>query len=149
MINSKNHIKRAILHFKRWSNRSYAIFNSIGRVVHIGFLSTLIRDLVTVKSVVCHGLLTIVTEITESVDNDEELLGKIEISDVSLIYTSPIFNTVSINREIEDSISESRNILKSKKFIRPFSGLFFIVYFLDFEKKITYLLPIYLLQILV
>ena len=99
----------------------------------------------TVKSVVCHGLLTTITEITESVDNDEELLGKIEISDASLIYTSPIFNTVSNNREIEDSISESRYIFKRKKFIRPFSGLFLLSIFSILRKKLlTYYPFIYL-----
>ena len=124
MINSQNHTKRAILHFKRWSNRSYAIFNSIGRVVHIGFLSTLIRDRVTVKSVLAFGLLNIIEKSVESDAYDDELLSQIELSDITFSEVFPILNTVSVEKEIGDSILEFIHILVYKNickaFLRPF-----------------------------
>ena len=38
------------IHFRKWSNTSYAVFRSIGRVIHIRFLSTIIHGLATVKA---------------------------------------------------------------------------------------------------
>ena len=135
MINSKHYIKPAILHFKRWSNRSYAIFNSIGRVVHIGFLSTIIRDLVTVKSVLAYGLLNIINENFESDTCEEELLSQIELSDIDIISG---LNTVSIGNANEGSRSEFLRILFYKNICKAIFGPFFIASMLKFGKEFTY-----------
>ena len=36
--------------FRRWSNKAYAVFNSIGRVVHIGFISSIVSGLKTIRT---------------------------------------------------------------------------------------------------
>ncbi|NJN26086.1 MAG: hypothetical protein HC819_08980 [Cyclobacteriaceae bacterium] len=44
------HIYNSPLRFSRWSNKAYAVFNSIGRQVIISFLAGAVRSLQTVKS---------------------------------------------------------------------------------------------------
>ena len=126
---------RAILHFKRWSNRSYAIFNSIGRVVHIGFLSTLIRDLVTVKSVLAFGLLNTINKCVESDAYDDELLSQFELSYITFSEVFPILNTVSIVKEIGDSISKFIHILVYINICKAFSGPFLFYRFSNLGKN--------------
>ena len=53
---------RKVIHFNKWSNTSYAIFNSIGRIIHIGFLSQIIYGLTTVKSIISYGFLELISE---------------------------------------------------------------------------------------
>ena len=135
LINSKSHIKRAILHFKRWSNRSYAIFNSIGRVVHIGFLSTIIRDLVTVKSVLGFGSLNKINKGIESDAYDDELLSQFELSDITFSEVFPILNTVSVEKEIGNSISKFIHILVYKNICKAFLGPFLFYRFSNLGKN--------------
>lgn len=50
MIFINDHKVFSILYFNQWSNKSFSIFNSIGKEVVIGTISSLLNDLNTVKS---------------------------------------------------------------------------------------------------
>lgn len=44
------HIRFQGIHFSKWSNKSYAIFSTIGSVISIGNVTNIIGQLVTIKS---------------------------------------------------------------------------------------------------
>ena len=92
--------------------------------MHIGFLSTLIRDLVTVKSVLAFGLLNIIDKSVESDAYDDELLSQFELSDITFSEVFPILNTVSVEKEIGNSILEFIHILVYKNICKAFLGPF-------------------------
>ena len=95
------HIEPKVLHFRRWSNTSFAIFNSIGRVVHIGFLSTIIQRLVTVKALIFHGLLHIDDGIIDIDECDEESINQLDISAINFADLFSNLITPSIAARVE------------------------------------------------
>ena len=103
MIYRKKHIKCNILHFKRWSNKSYAAFYSIGRIIHICFLGKIIQGLKTVKSILLSRILELFPQL------DVKLLK--EKNDTDLPYFSGksleadlLFDTVYSSAYTIDSI---------------------------------------------
>jgi len=46
----RNYKQSIILHFKRWNNKTYSVFNSIGKVIRICSIIKIIQGIVTVKS---------------------------------------------------------------------------------------------------
>ncbi len=50
MIFSNQHITRPTVRFRKWTNTPYAVFNSLKKEIHIGFVSMIIRDINTLKS---------------------------------------------------------------------------------------------------
>jgi hypothetical protein len=100
ITNSVDSTNNQVLHFNKWSHKSYAIFNSIGRVVHIGFLSTILPGLITVKSLISHGQLSLLFELCGNDDLEEELK---ELSEKWISGESDIFSHLNI------SISNSKD----------------------------------------
>lgn len=128
MNNLIKHIDTNIFHFRRWSNKSYAIFNSIGRVVHIGFLSTIIQRLVTVKSLVFHGLLNLFDELNEKDDSKDESIHKLELSNIRLVEFLSILNTASISNRIASSNVEFISITTLKNIFKAYLGSFLFIW---------------------
>lgn len=122
-----NHIEPKALHFNRWSNKSYAIFNSIGKVVHIGFLSTIIQKLITVKSLISGGLLDAFLELIVKDEHDDDLTKKLEIVGLSVLFED--LNTTSISISGDRSDLEHINNIYKKSIKRPSQGLFYFVGF--------------------
>ena len=77
---STKHIEQRFLFFKRWSNTAYAIFNSIGKVIHIGAVSTIIFELFSVKSLLKRGDLNFLCLEEAQDDLNEEWLNKADIN---------------------------------------------------------------------
>lgn len=122
MNNLINHIVPEALHFNRWSNKSYAIFNSIGRVVHIGFLSTIIQKLITVKSLISNGLLVVFLDILDIDEQDDDLINKLEIVGSSVLFED--LNTTSISISSDRSDLEHINIIYKKRIKKALRGPF-------------------------
>lgn len=135
MNSTKNHTGNAILHFKRWSNKSYAIFNSIGKLVHIGFLSRIIQKLITVKSFFFNGLLTIIHELVEKEEDKNVFIGEVEAPFLlpTCLFNSLIPETAS-NRN-ECSVGALYSYILINKIKKTFRRSFFILdihfYFFD------------------
>ena len=127
MNSSENHIGNNVLHFNRWSNKSYAIFNSIGKLVHIGFLSRIIQKLITVKSFFFNGLLTIIHELVEKEENKNIFIGEVEapfLLPISL-FDSLIAETIS-NRN-ECSVGTLYSYILVNKIKKAFRRSFFML----------------------
>jgi len=123
--------------FKKWSNKSYAIFNSIGKVIHIGFISPIVSRLVTVKALVNHEFFRIFDSAGElSLDNNEQLLKLSEVD--GLILSTGLPHDITPNQTEEDcclgAVSNNKSFLKVS--LRPNSGLFYFVLFLSTNRKI-------------
>ena len=113
------------IHFKQWSNRSYAIFNSIGRIVHIGFLATIIHGLETVKANGIHGIFMLLNTFHE--DPDHELL--LQTSDLMLVLNREeefIYATYLNSNPFSRNFDSIFAYVNNYRFQRPFLGLFFI-----------------------
>lgn len=124
--NHRNHIEQSALHFKRWSNTSYAVFNSIGKVVHIGKLSQIIHGLVTVKSVLQHEFLKLFYSIDQNEVHDEDLLGQLEISNSLELVQLPVNFIVNPSIDCSGDLYFV-NYYFSSLLSRPFKGLFYFV----------------------
>ena len=103
--------------------------------MHIGILSTLIRDLVTVKSVLAFGLLNIINKSVESYVDDDELLSQFKLFDITFSELFPILNIVSVEKEIGDSISKFIHVLVYKNTCKAFLGPFLFYQFPNLGKK--------------
>lgn len=103
MLNNTYHINTSKLHFSRWSNASFAIFHSIGREVMIGMVSTLLDNLVTVKSHFVSGFLkSSEDDFYEGEDLDEKFE---QVTVDALLYE--IFKADVTNIGLQSSVSES------------------------------------------
>jgi hypothetical protein len=125
--NSIKHIEPTILHFKRWSNNSYAIFNSIGRIVHIGFLSTIIHKLITVKSTFFHGLLNLFNDEDKKDDIQDDSINPLKISIIRLVELLFILNTTLVSNRIEGSNVEFISFVTYKKNFKAYFGPFLFI----------------------
>jgi len=119
----RNNAKQ-VIRFNKWSNTSYAVFNSIGKVILIGKLSKIISGLVSVKSIASKRLAYLIdvlftekeklSEFIEPITADELLnLKEISFRDVILTYTS------------KDVLSAKNIILLDQQnYIEALKGLF-------------------------
>ena len=121
-----------MLHFRRLSNTSFAIFNSLGKVVHIGFLSTIIQRLITVKALIFHGLINIVDGINEY---DEESIKQLEIPDISLADLLPNLIAPSIAVRVESFNLEFVSTVVYINNIKAFFGPFLFYWILSLKRK--------------
>ena len=126
--NSIKHIEPTILHFKRWSNKAYAIFNSIGRIVHIGFLSTIIQRLITVKSIFFHGLLNLFNDLDEKDDSEDDPIHQHKISNIRSVELLSILNTTLVSNRIESSNVEFISVLTHKNIFKALFGPFLFIW---------------------
>lgn len=131
--NPKNHIKQSTLLFKRWSNTNYAVFNSIGKVVHIGELSQIIHGLVTVKSVLLHGLLKLFYSINHNEEHDEDFLKQLEVC--SLLESGQLSFGFIVNPSTDSSIdlSIANNFTFINIIIEAFNGPFLFCWISIFQ----------------
>jgi hypothetical protein len=128
--NSRTHIGRGYLLFKRWSNKSYAIFNSLAKVVHIGFIRPIVSSLVTAKAIKRQVFINI-SECSGDYNFDEAnlLMGLLEDLNLAIVVEPQNVNIIgqsdyAVCAQLGDlctyfSISKSR----------PFSGLFYFISF--------------------
>lgn len=49
-MNQYNNSKSKLIHFSKWANKSYAVFGSIGKVIRIGFVTSIIKQIASCKS---------------------------------------------------------------------------------------------------
>ena len=91
------------LHFKQWSNRGYAAFCSIGKVVHIGNLAIYLAQWIGI----------IIEQIEETLhlflekENDEETE---EVLEQELIKMNPVITSTNVRCEIS-VLKKSINII--------------------------------------
>lgn len=124
MTNSIDIRNNQILYFRKWSHKSYAIFNSIGRVVRISFLSTILPGLIAVKSSVLHHL----HELLDVFCLDDDL--KVEEIPENLIlaeFDIPPHLSLCETKTKDDFNQNCRVKYFSSIVLRPFFGPFFIV----------------------
>ena len=118
--------------FKKWSNKSYAIFYSIGKVVHIGFISPIVFGLVTVKALANHEFFRTLDSAGElALENNEQLLKLAEVD--GLFLSTGLTHNILPNQTEEDcclgAVSNNKSFLKVH--LGPNSGLFYFVLFLS------------------
>ena len=142
MNDTIKHIKPKVLHFRRWSNTSFAIFTSLGKVVHIGFLSTIIQRLITVKALIFHGLINIVDGINENDEYDEESIKQLEIPDISLADLLPNLIAPSIAVRVESFNLEFASTVVYINNIKASFGPFLFCWNFSLKRKSGFLFPI-------
>lgn len=134
--NSYGHIASQPIHFSQWSNTSYAIFNSIGRIVHIGFLSSIIHGLITVKALISHGFLTCRQAglmLFELIDEDALLLNDpIDLLNIDELIACEYCN---LSIPFSNTVSRDINYINYNLLERPFLGLFSFVGFILFMRN--------------
>jgi hypothetical protein len=126
-----NHIEPKVIHFSQWSNKAYAIFNSIGKVVNIGFLSTIIQGIITVKSLISNEILGVFQEITEKDEFDDDSLNQLEITNLFDIITALKASTIKNCVECSELEHITINyIIRTKRALSGsflFSGIYFSI----------------------
>lgn len=125
------------LRFNRWTNTSYAIFNSIGRVVHIGFLSKIIHGLSTVKSISIYRFNELAGQVGFILEGEEgfNLADKIE----DLVDTKRLVLAKSLFQLRPVSERSDINYIVYNLNERPVYGPFFICRFFQAFAKSTFL----------
>ena len=119
----KSHTKSSNpIHFNKWSNTSYAIFNSIGKVVHIGFLSTIINGITTVKS----SIVVLLLDLYERILLEETVIEDVLDSELEYQLAENIRRSFSSNYFIKAEIALS-SFINFKITQRPKKGLFSFV----------------------
>ncbi len=103
MNHNNLHINQSKLHFTQWSNKGYAAFCSIGKVVHIGSLAISLTQ--WIGAVVDHieDILQICAE-KETDDNLEETLEQELLQIIPVIVNSPIAYAKSVIISINNII---------------------------------------------
>jgi len=137
--NSYGHITSQPIHFTKWSNTSYAVFNSLGRVVHIGFLSSIIHGLSTVKALISHEILMLFELINDD-KLDEDILYQLD--PIDLFNIDELIASEYRNHSTPFSSKVSENI-KYKYYViikRPFSGLFSFARLDYFKRDLAFFL---------
>jgi len=135
--NSCRHIASKTIQFSRWSNTSYAIFNSIGRVVHIGFLSTIIHGLVTIKAIGIHGILELFNQLIHDEADEENLL--LDAQTVLLKLDEGHISEIIVDSDPNSrKVSEDINYINYNIKERPLSGLFSFVEFSHFMENSSF-----------
>ena len=126
VINSIDFTNNHVLHFSKWSHKSYAIFNSIGRVVRIGFLSTILPGIITVKSLVSHGLFSLLFELYGSDDLEEELK---EFTEKLISGESDILSHLNLSTSYSEDNSDQNYTFKIYyvNCVKTHYGSFFIL----------------------
>jgi len=113
-----------VLHFNKWSNTSYAIFNSIGRIIHVGFLSQIIHGLVTVKTIKADGFLEGINDFIAKDEFDEDQFNQIEF--IELIKSNQLASCLSTTVLNDNStkpieiFTHAIYIILNKAFFGPF-----------------------------
>ena len=122
-----NYISSRPHRFKRWSNKAFAVFNSIGKIVHIGVLSRIVHGISTVKSI----LLCILKELLVQIMPEDELVDKDLLKGAQEIelkrYLELVLSTNYI-KYFPGASNETYFILTYILIKRPFWGLFSCVY---------------------
>ena len=125
--NYKNHIEQSTLHFKRWSNTNYAVFNSIGKVVHIGKLSQIIHGLVTVKSVLYHGFIKLFYSIDQHEKDADGFLEQLEVCSLLESGQLPLDFIVIPSTDSSRDLYIANNFIFINFIFEAFNGPFFLL----------------------
>ncbi len=134
MNNSYGHCTSQPIHFTQWSNASYAVFNSIGRIVHIGFLSNIIHGLRAVKALISHGFLRLF-ELINTDEVDEDILSQLDPSVLMNIEELIVGDVCDHSIPFSGCVSEDIDHIIYSITERPFSGLFSFVGFAHFMRN--------------
>lgn len=141
MNNSYGHCESQPIHFTQWSNTSYAVFNSIGRIVHIGFLSNIIHGLRTVKALISHGFLPCrqaglrLFELINTDEVDEDILSQLDPSVLMNFEELIVGDVCDHSTPFSGCISEDIDHIIYSIAERPFSGLFSFAGFAHFMRN--------------
>lgn len=116
----KNSIFQTI-HFNRWSNTSYAVFNSIGKIIHIGELIKIVHGLITSKS---SFLLSVFEDVRAVHENEDEISEDRDINLDALLseINVSIMNLGSLSKSFDISRFQNNDHLVYLN--KAFMGLF-------------------------
>jgi len=101
------------LYFHRWSNKSFAVFQSIGKVLIIGVISTILDNLKTVKSAL-KSIMKIRIDDQMSWDDNDELLNESTLIDFYFLYECPL--SLLLNESSNESYSITGTVIQSSKY---------------------------------
>ena len=119
---------KQVIRFNRWCNTSYAVFNSIGKVVLIGKLSKIISGLVTAKSIVSKRLAYLIEVFYTEKEPLTENLEHHIIADELLVRDGGSFcDMSSVFKSQKASVSEISIIRNQQKYQKASKGLFSFV----------------------
>ena len=119
---------KQVIRFNRWSNTSYAVFNSIGKVVLIGKLFKIISGLVTVKSMVSKRFAYLIEFFFgEKEPLTESLEHNITADELLVRDGGSFYDMSSVFKSRKASVSEISIIRNQQKYQKAFKGLFSFV----------------------
>jgi hypothetical protein len=101
------------LYFHRWSNKSFAVFQSIGKELIIGVISTILDNLKTVKSAL-KSIIKIRIDDQMSWDDNDELLSESTLIDFYFLNECPL--SLLLNESSNESYSIAGTVIKSRKY---------------------------------
>jgi hypothetical protein len=101
------------LYFHRWSNKSFAVFQSIGKELIIGVISTILDNLKTVKSAL-KSIIKIRIDDQMSWDDNDELLNESMLIDFYFLNECPL--SLLLNETSNKSYSIAGTVIKSRKY---------------------------------
>ena len=136
MNDSSKHIGRGYLLFKRWSNQSFAVFNSLRKVVHIGFILPIVSNLITVKAQIVRIVDEIFVYLNESeFDEGEPSKDRSALLNLTFVIGLPKTNLIIPADRLCSSEEFALKSYISNSQSRPFSGLFYFIYFSDEDRR--------------
>ncbi len=110
--------QQSFLHFKQWSNKGYAVFCSLGKVVHIGSLA------VSVTQWIGDLIDQVEEQINLSVEHSEEEVSE-ELLEQELLQLLPVVNAIN---EYEISIFYRLKLLTTVNWRSSLVNGFFVRY---------------------
>lgn len=122
----RNNAKQ-VIRFNRWSNTSYAVFNSIGKVILIGKLSKIISGLVTVKSIARKKLAYLIEILFTKKEELAEFFEQPAVDELFALEISSFLDTTSADKSLDLSSKINNDIYNQLMYIKAFFGLFSFV----------------------
>lgn len=124
-MNQEHNIRSAqVIRFKRWSNKSFAVFSSLGKVIQIGFLAKIIHGLnsASADSDSNDGEL----QIDQSEETTEEDWLELKVQKhLELLGLVPSVEMISEDNSIAGKLSAKKFQKHINIYLRPFWGLLF------------------------
>lgn len=126
MIREQNIKAEQVIRFRQWSNKNFAVFNSLGKVIQIGFLSKII-----------HGLTATQTD-KHTIEPGEQLAANAEstleewsgfdvLSEIELLFLVAALVMVLSRESTTSQISASNYQNQYSIYSGPFMGLLFYI----------------------
>jgi hypothetical protein len=122
--NSRTYFDGNIIRFRQWSHKSYAVFCSIGKQIHIGFLSAIIQKINTVKSSLFQFVAYFQNELDIELKDNNELITESDCLLALGIDLDKKYILVAGNNRVDQSRVESLIFIMYNN-VKAFKGLFY------------------------